>query len=247
MAPEIVEIGRSLLGMYRFGSRTQRGPMESHSLGLVARASLAGDDGRAVVRQVCSNLLVSTASFAGAVSDYHDFVEAMLGHHPDDVLDAILAAKLSAKGPGRQRLPRVMRDDRNPMAVVPDERLLAWCEVDPETRYPFAASIAVIFKQENQEQPRGWNAIARALLAGAPDKEAVFREFVERVFPTGGVGSLSSQYEARLKLLADLDLSGFPELSGALAAAKQDLQQHADAWRRSETEDDRARSGRFEE
>jgi hypothetical protein len=74
----------------------------------------------------------------------------------------------------------------------------------------------------------------------------VFKEIASRLFPTGGVGSLSSQYEARLKLLGQLDLSDMPALAAPLARAKDALQKEVDAWRSCETEQDRARSGRFE-
>jgi hypothetical protein len=88
--------------------------------------------------------------------------------------------------------------------------------------------------------------MARTLLLNAPDKEAVFREIAKRLIPEGGVGSLSSQYESRLKLLNQLDLSDMPVLAEPLAKTKDVLQGWADEWRSSETERDLARSGRFE-
>jgi hypothetical protein len=57
---------------------------------------------------------------------------------------------------------------------------------------------------------------------------------------------LSSQYESRLKLLNQLDLSDMPALAEPLATAKAALQSEMDGWRKRETESDRVRSGRFE-
>jgi hypothetical protein len=77
-------------------------------------------------------------------------------------------------------------------------------------------------------------------------KEAVFKEIASRLFPTGGVGSISSQFESRLKLLNQLDLRDMPALAAPLAKAKEALQNEVEAWRSRETERDRARSSRFE-
>jgi hypothetical protein len=74
----------------------------------------------------------------------------------------------------------------------------------------------------------------------------VFKETASRLFPRGGVGSLSSQYEARLRLLGQLDLSDMPALAAPLVRAKDALQKEVDAWRSRETEQNRACSGRFE-
>jgi hypothetical protein len=132
------------------------------------------------------------------------------------------------------------------MDVVPEATVLAWCDLDAKARYPLAAGIVPLFIQKDDENPHGWKGITRTLLLNAPDKEAVFKEITSRLEPAGGIGSLSSQYESRLKLLDQLDLSGMPTLAGPLAKAKEALKNEVKTWRDHETQQDRARSGRFE-
>ena len=117
------------------------------------------------------------------------------------------------------------------MDAVSDDTLVAWCDRDPEARYPFAAAIATLHDQQNNEKPHGWRDTARTLLSKAPDKKTVFEEIASQMFVTDGRGSLSSQYESRLKLLNQLDLSDMPMLAAPLAKAKEALQREVDDWR----------------
>jgi hypothetical protein len=166
--------------------------------------------------------------------------------HPEDVLDELASGSKKAQAGSVALIREFTRHRKSPMDAVPDATLVAWCDQDPAARYPFAAAIATLYDQKNDESPDGWRDLARTLLVRAPDQEPVFKVIVSRLFPTGGVGSLSSQHEARLKLLSKLDLSDMPKLAVPLAKAKAALQEEVDAWRRRETEQDRARSSRFE-
>jgi hypothetical protein len=115
------------------------------------------------------------------------------------------------------------------MNTVPDATLLGWCDNDPRARYPFAAAIASLFQRTNDENPDGWKDIARNLLVRAPDQQSVFEEMVNRLHTIGGSGPLSSQYDSRLKLLEQLDVSDMPVLAQPLANAKETLRSEVDA------------------
>jgi hypothetical protein len=215
-------------------------------LGVIVRASLAGDNGKPIARQLCRGLLAAAASHSVSAFEYDDLMKGLLEVHPDDVLDELMSGDKKAQSRSVGLIGEFARHRENPMEVVPEATLLAWCDLDPQARYPFAAATAPLFNRTNGENTLGWKNIARALLLNAPDKETVFREITSRLFPTGGVGSLSSQYESRLKLLNQLDLSDMPTLAGPLAKAKEALQNEVEEWRNRETERDRAQSSRFE-
>jgi hypothetical protein len=178
--------------------------------------------------------------------EYDDLMTGLPKVHPEDVLDELISGGKEAQARSVGLIGEFTRHHKSPMDAVPNATLVAWCERDPAARYPFAAAIATLYNQKNDENPDGWRNTARTLLSKAPDQEAVFKEIASRLFPAGGVGSLSSQYEARLKLLGQLDLSDMPALAAPLAKAKDALRKEVDAWRSRETEQDRARSGRFE-
>jgi hypothetical protein len=235
---EVADAGRALLAAYSFQRTGNRAQREDYELGVIARASLTGDAGKPIARQLCRGLLIAVASHSVSAFEYDDLMKGLFKIQPTDVLDELMTGNKKAQSRSVRLISEVSRVHKNPMDVVPDDTLLAWCNRDPQARYPFATAIAPLFVQTNDENPHGWRSITRALLLNAPDKDAVFKEIASRLFPTGGVGSLSSQNESRLKLLNQLDLSDMPMLVA--------LQSEVEDWRRRETERDRARSGRFE-
>jgi hypothetical protein len=244
--PEVTEVGRALLVAYSFQRTGTRHQREDYELGVIVRASLTGDEGRPIARELCRRLLAATTNHSVSSSEYDDLMKGLLKVQPNDVLDELISGNKKAQSRSVGLIRDFTRDHKSSMDAVPDATLLAWCDRDPRVRYPFAAAIAVLFDETNDENPLTWKNITRTLLLNAPDEEAVFKEIASRLFPTGGVGSLSSQYDTRLKFLDQLDLSDMPTLAAPLAKAKDALQKEVDVWRSRETERDRARSSRFE-
>jgi hypothetical protein len=243
---EVAEAGRALLAAYEFQRTGSRAQHEDYELGVIIRASLAGDEGKPIAQELCRGLLAAAASHSVSAFEYDNLMTGLFQVHPSDVLDELANGNQKVQRRSAALMAEFMQFGKSPMDVVPDTTVIAWCDRDAKARYPFAAAIVPLFDQTNDENPHVWKSIVRTLLRNAPDTDAVFKEIAGRLYPTGGVGSLSSQYESRLKLLNQLDLSDRPTLAGALAKAKETLQEEVDAWRSRETERDLARSGRFE-
>jgi hypothetical protein len=244
--PEVAEVGRQLLDTYDFQRVNNRAQSEDYELGVIVRASLVGDEGKPIVRKLCRGLLSAAASYSVSAHDYDDLMQGLLKVHPSIVLDELVRGDETARNRSVEFIRDSARFNKNPIDVVSDDTMIAWCDLDAKTRYPFAAAIAPLFHQTNDENPRGWKAIARTFLTKAPDKRAVFNEIVSRLYDAGDTGSLSTQYESRLKLLDRLDLSGLPLLASPLAEARGALQSEVEMSRKRETERDRTRSGTFE-
>ena len=244
--PEVAEAGRALLSAFDFQHKGGGRQREDYELGVVIRASLRDDDGKPIVRKLCRELLVATANHSASAFEFDDLMTALLKVHPHDVLDELITGDAKARSRSVRLFADFTRHHKSPMESVPDGVLIEWCDRDPEARYPFTAAIAPLFDQSHDEIPLAWKDIARTLLLKAPDKEAVFREIVSRLRPSGGIGSISSQYDAQLKLLNHLDLSDMPVLAAPLAKAKAELQDEIDGWRKHENDRDRSRAGTFE-
>jgi hypothetical protein len=247
VAPEVAEAGRELLMAYEFHRRDNRAIREDYELGVVTRASLAGDEGRPIVRRLCKDLLAAAARYDVSAYDYDDLMKGLFAVHPTDVLDELMSGGKKARNNSVRLMHDLSHLGTSPMDVVPDGVIAEWCDRKPKTRYPFAAEIVPLFDENSGQNPKEWKTLTRTLLLRAADKEAVFKGIVSRLYPSGGVGSRSSQYDARLALLEKLDLSDMPELGGMYEKAKAALETQVDTERRHETERDRARSGRFEE
>jgi hypothetical protein len=137
------------------------------------------------------------------------------------------------------------RFGKNPMDTVADDITIGWCDLDPNTRYRVAAAVVTLFTRPNDEAPYEWASLTRRLLLKAPNPEAVFKEIVGRLHPRSWSGSLATELEVRLTLLDQLDINAVPALAVALDATKATLKRRIEAERRRETEEDRARSARF--
>lgn len=163
------------------------------------------------------------------------------------VLDEAFSGDAKARGKAVQVFVDFQRFHKNPLGVVPDDVLLAWCDTDPAVRYPLMAASAGLFKRPANNEPHEWLPLASKLLDKAPDRHAVVNEFVRRLRPWSWSGSLATKLEERLKLLEQLPADHIADLSDALNKAKTDLREWIAKERKSEAAESRARGGRFED
>lgn len=162
------------------------------------------------------------------------------------MLDELFCGNQESQKAGVRLLNDLLQFRKNPMRDVADDVIIGWCEGDPETRYPLAAAVALLFKRPSEQAPHEWTSLTKQLILKAPNPEAVLREVVYRLYPRGWSGSLATKLESRLTLLSQLDIEGVPAIAPALEAARQELEQRISAERRAEMKEDSARSGRFE-
>jgi hypothetical protein len=145
-------------------------------------------------------------------------------------------------------LNKPSRFGKNPMDTVADDIIIGWCDLDPKTRYPVAATVVTLFTRANDRAPCEWASLTRQLLLKAPNPEAVFKELVGRLHPTSWSGSLATELEVRLTLLDQLDINPVPALATDLDATKATLKRRIEAERRRETaEEERAMGGSIRE
>ena len=190
--------------------------------------------------------MAAVARYEVRAYDNDELIKGLFQVHPVDVLDELFSGDQKSQGRSVRLLNDLLRFRKSPMDAVADDIIIGWCDLDPKTRYPLAAAAALLFKRPNDKAPHEWTSLTRQLLLKAPDPEAVFKEIVSRLDPTSWSGSLATKFESRLKLLDQLDIEAVPALAAALDAAKATLKRRIEAERRRETEEDRARSERFE-
>lgn len=245
LAAEVVEVGRLLLSKYQF-RKERRAIREDHELGMIVRASLVDHDGKPIVRRLCRDLLAGVKRYAIYAHDYGELIRGMFQVHPTDVLDELFAGDQKARSTSVRLLDDLIQFRQSPMPSVPDETLLGWCDQEPTSRYPFAASIALLFHRPDEKMPHEWTKIANKLLARAPDPFAILKEIVNRLDPTSWSGSLATKLESRLKLLERLETAQLSNLAVALENAKIEIRSRIETERRRETEEEKGQSGRFE-
>jgi hypothetical protein len=245
-APEVREAGRALLAQYTFHKRNSRTTREDHELSVVIKASLAGSEGVPVVRRLCRDLMAAVAKYEVHAYDQDDLIKALFQVHPSVMLDELFSGDEESRKASFGLLNDLNLFNRSTLDGVPDEVILDWCSRDPKIRYPIAAAGMTLFLRANDKEPHAWTDLPRKLLENAPEPRIILNEMVYRLRPISWSGSLASKLESRLKLLGDLPVGDAPDLKAALEEAKDRLRKQIDGQRRRETEEDKARSGRFE-
>lgn len=244
--PEIREAGRALLTQYTFHKKDSRTTREDHELSVVIKASLAGSEGIPVVQRLCRDLMAAVATYEVHAHDQDDLIKALFHVHPSVMLDELFAGDEASRKQSMTLLNNLNRFNRTALDDVPDEVILDWCSSDPKIRYPIAAAGMTLFRRASDKEPNAWTDLARKLLENAPDPRAILDAIVYRLRPMSWSGSLATKLESRLKLLGELPVGDVPDLKAALEHAKGQLRKQIDGQRQRETQEDRARSGRFE-
>jgi hypothetical protein len=172
---------------------------------------------------------------------------ALFKSHPDVALDELLGGDDADRKLGCQIITDVSHHHANPLACVPLDVLVAWCERKPSERYAFVASVIPIFEgQQDQLLPSVWSAAALAILDKAPDRVAALRQFVCRFRPRSWSGSRAAAMETRLPLLRQLETHPDPDVAAFAKADGARLRKEIDNERERETKDDKENDERFE-
>lgn len=246
-APEVAEAGRALLATFEFCNNGSRANREDHDLGIVARASLSGPKGEAIARRLCRDLMAGVSRYEVHASDHDGLVTALLQTYPAAVLDELFSCDEKACRKSVQLVRDLERHRHFVFDAVSDDAILNWCDRDPATRFPIAASIGSVFTRSNDGEPQQWKPLATKLLERAPAPTAVLSEIAYRVLPSGGwSGSLATILESSLKLLEELPIGDLPMLAAPLEERKAALRQRIEQQRRQERAESRARSSTFE-
>ncbi|XIA64483.1 hypothetical protein ACFIOY_37505 [Bradyrhizobium sp. TZ2] len=242
--PELAEIGRELLQRYDFHQKSNRAHHEDYELGVVAAASLKGEEGAPIAHRLVHGLLAAIGSHEAAGYDYGDLMKCLFAAQPVATLDALFEGGKEAKSDGLMQ--DLLRFGKSPTEDVPDQIIIDWCNFDPAARYTFAAAITVLFRRPDDKSSHVWTPLARRLLSEAPDAAAVFNEMVPRLHPTSWSGSLATKLESRLALLIQIDADQNAALAESVGKARQYLEKWIVEERKRETAEDRSQNARFE-
>lgn len=242
-SPELLEAGRELLRRITFGDKDDR---EDHRLGRIALSCLAGDDGASIARDLVGRLLKATKEHKTQAYYHDDLVKGVVKAQPVAALDGLFGGDAALRKSGVRAVEDMTRMHGNPMDSVPDDVLLAWCEADPEIRYPVAAATITLFRRPEEKAPRQWTPAARLVLQKAPDPVQVLAEFLRRFRPLAWSGSRAAIIESNAHMLDELDFAGDAAVIDFVQQAKKGLMEAVAEEQRWETQRDRRRDERFE-
>jgi hypothetical protein len=178
--------------------------------------------------------------------DHDDLMNSLLRVHTADVLEELFSGDAKSIKESVRFLQNLLRHRKNIFDDVSDDTLLEWCDRDPSLRYSLIASVAVLFKGEDEDDASEWQPLIGTLLEKAPEPGLVLNEIIHRLHPSSWSGSLATALEQRQTLLKTLPGIEAPGLAATVTEANARLQATIDAERRSEKEEARALNNRFE-
>jgi hypothetical protein len=226
--PELVDAGQILMAKLRFENTT--GP-EDYRLQILGRYCLNGEGAAPAVRNICNQLGGSIARYQTHAL-YHDgFLDTLFAAQPLAALQGFCSGVEGAGVNVARGINDLAQLRINPVARIPMEELISWCDEDPTNRYRAIAGVVIIFGTSPATGELGWSDVAIRLLDKAPDKVEVLKRFIERFSPWAWSGSRSAIVASNARLLDQLNTSGDPTLVAFIAAAKVRLTQSIEAER----------------
>ncbi|MGJ4993732.1 hypothetical protein ACQR0Z_04890 [Bradyrhizobium sp. HKCCYLS3077] len=205
--------------------------------------SMEGED---VARQLLRMFKDASIDHTRGAHDYRDLLRALFTVQPVAALNEMFAGDAESVKAGVRLAETLTRRRASPLDGVPPEVLIAWCRLDPDTRYPIAAGVGSLFKKDNHATPLQWSPLAPLLLQNAPDPAAMLSFFVKRLYPNSWSGSWATEMESRFRLLAQLDVGDNTELRATRKDVLDRLRSQIEEARVRETAEDKQRNARFE-
>ena len=178
--PEIVAVGRELLQKMEFDNRNVR---EDYHLQGVVEACVAGNEGYAVAKTICSNLSRAIAEHKTYGFHHNQLVKAIFKIQPRATLDAFLTGDEKAISAGRAIIAELGELRPSPIDELSEATLFEWCGEDPVVRFPIAASVVSAFRVSGDHNPVAWAPIASRLVHSAPDPIAVITSLLNAFVP----------------------------------------------------------------
>jgi hypothetical protein len=243
--PALIAIGRAIVTALDFTKGRQK---TDHRIACVIKTCLAaGPDGAISIDTLCRKLMNSVASREAYGFQQDELLKSVFKVQPDAALEAFFGGGDGDRKLGCEIIRDVSHHHANPLASVPLDVLVAWCERKPRERYPLMAKVMPFFEgQTDQPSECSWSATALAILDQAPDRVTTLRQFVCRFRPMSWSGSRAAVMETRLPLLRQLESHADPALVAFAKAEGARFKKEIDRERERETQEDKANDERFE-
>jgi hypothetical protein len=197
-----------------------RSTLDEHRFGIIAKNSLIGKMGADTTRTICRNLKAAV-EHSETYSFYHrDLLGILLSVQPLAVLEGLCDGDATSLELGIGILNDCSR--WSAFDVLPEEELIAWCEEEPEIRYPGVAGVVTSFRPIPETKESQWTSIGRRLLEKAPNRIAVLRKFTDRFIPRVWKEPRAAAIEANARLLDNLPVAD-PTVAEFVASEKARL------------------------
>lgn len=238
---ELIELGRTLLQDYQFGSKNHN---DAHRITELSKRCLAGPQGAHAASQLATRLAAALDDYRVQSHQYGELACVLFKLHPAIAMDALL----TNSQPRRRRALRDRPFTRKGSVLhcAPLNAVLAWVKTAPAERAALVASeIDLLEKVERTDTGRSaldddkgvfkFSELASQLLLLAPDKKPVLAAFNQNFHPSHYSGSLGETLGRFLPVLEQLSTGQDEEVAAWALENIQSIQRRSTQDRATES------------
>lgn len=199
---KLIEAACSFLEEYPFTRGGFRQDNTSYSLAQIAETCFSSKFGVKFVLGICEHFAKLIADYRISPVEYTDLFSTIARIESVAFLDVFLENKKNFENYTPYLVFRDSFEERDLFIdQIPDNVLLSWCEVEPETRYPLLASVTKLFSKSKEI---GLSRTAYLLFDKAPNLTIVLQHLSKSASPMSWSGSLAEILLERAEILREL-------------------------------------------
>jgi hypothetical protein len=172
--PEILSVGKGLL---QRADPCERYDHSDYNLSKLAGICLAGEDGQLIAKELCGKILGGLRNYKTYVNLQTHLLESLFRVQPLIMLDEFFMACSEVEHPISDFGWQPTLSNRNPINYAAD-RLLDWCDRDPEPRYPWAARVISPIHFDAVAGREAWLPVVLEMLNRSADRASVTSELL---------------------------------------------------------------------
>lgn len=196
LSKEILLTGQKIIAEYNFENNENESLL--FHLSYVIKKCFSEQSKAKLIQMVCDNVINATTHRVIRFKDYSQVIEAIIETHPVIFLDSFLKQGVI------DELRKWQLSNFNPLNLIEDSTIIAWCNDDPIKILKVAYAIDP-FKTENEALE--WTPLALELISKSKNPIDILNIFKHSLKPNSWWGSRATIMKLRLKLLLDLQKS----------------------------------------
>ncbi|WP_186135045.1 hypothetical protein [Burkholderia gladioli] len=249
---ELLSIGRDVIHALVSVERGSFAQNRIHGMESVAGRCLVASAPIDEVQGLVTLLCARSADYHLYSFELDPIVSTLASNFPELLLDEVFT------GDERERrLIRIFSKDGVRRKIpflnsAPLDRLIAWCQVQPDRFARVATAMSVFTHMAEGSVPLAQSASVvlseqiKGLLGAAPDKQSVLRAMAAKITPSSWSGSRAQLMETRAQAFDVLKEHPSPEVRAAVVTELEQIDQDIRMEREYEATRDKLREQRFE-
>ncbi|HAU0297847.1 TPA: hypothetical protein ACMGHP_002620 [Legionella pneumophila] len=204
---DLFVVACTTLANFNFNNPDKQTGLNDHldySLSRIIDTVLSKNEAQESALEVNKNFMEAINNYSIYAINYLRVLNSLASTQPEIFLNVLLGHFELDKDYPRAKLFKFVEGESRALDFISMDTLICWCNLDSKKRYPLIASVASIFKENQESKTLSLNPLVYPILQNAPDLSQVLSEFSQSIWPMSWNGSLAKELEDRSNLLESL-------------------------------------------